>query len=174
MRIRNLNPDHDIGASAWYLEMEGHRLLMDAGTHPKLEGHKSLPLYEEIKNEEVDAIAISHCHHDHVGSLPVAQRSNPAIYGAKHGAEVQYVFGTGDMDAGGMATSEKMVAYWAAFAKKGDPSSAGKPAWPKMDAKDETTMVFGADGAQAVKHFLKERIDWTLAGIGAGRRGRQP
>jgi len=106
--------------------------------------------------------------------LPVAQRSNPAIYGAKHGAEVQYVFGTGDMDAGGMATSEKMVAYWAAFAKKGDPSSAGKPAWPKMDAKDETTMVFGADGAQAVKHFLKERIDWTLAGIGAGRRGRQP
>src|SRR4029078_4811219 len=51
--------------------------------------------------------------------LPVAQRSTPAIYGAKHGAEVQYVFGTGDMDAGGMATSEKMVAFWAAFAKKG-------------------------------------------------------
>ena len=43
-----------------------------------------------------------------------------------------------------------------------------------MDARDETTMVFAADGARAVKHFLKDRIDWTLVGIGAGRRGRQP
>src|SRR6185436_2055790 len=51
-----------------------HRLLMDAGTHPKREGHASLPMYELVKGEEVDAIAISHCHHDHVGSLPVAVR----------------------------------------------------------------------------------------------------
>ena len=72
MKIINVNPDKDIGASAWLVEMEGHRLLMDAGTHPRLEGHASLPLYDLIKKEEVDAIAISHCHHDHVGSLPVA------------------------------------------------------------------------------------------------------
>ena len=38
MRIINLNPDTDIGATAWFVEMEGHRLLMDAGTHPRLEG----------------------------------------------------------------------------------------------------------------------------------------
>src|ERR1700685_192375 len=47
---------------------------MDAGTHPKREGRSSLPLYDLIKKEEVDAIALSHCHHDHVGSLPVALR----------------------------------------------------------------------------------------------------
>jgi Ni,Fe-hydrogenase III large subunit len=29
MRIINLNPDTNIGASAWFVEMEGHRLLMD-------------------------------------------------------------------------------------------------------------------------------------------------
>src|SRR3989441_11133608 len=77
MRIINLNPDTAIGATAWFVEMEGHRLLMDAGTHPKREGREGLPLYDVVKEEELDAIAISHCHHDHVGSLPVALRYFP-------------------------------------------------------------------------------------------------
>ncbi|MGV3772956.1 MAG: MBL fold metallo-hydrolase [Verrucomicrobiales bacterium] len=74
MRIVNLNPDTDIGASAWYLNLEGHGLLMDAGTHPKKEGREGLPLYDLIKDQEMDAIAITHCHHDHLGSLPIALR----------------------------------------------------------------------------------------------------
>ena len=74
MRIVNLNPDTGIGASAWFVELEGYRLLMDAGTHPKREGRASMPLYSAIAGEQVDAIAISHCHHDHVGTLPVAVR----------------------------------------------------------------------------------------------------
>src|SRR5579872_7446174 len=53
---------------------------MDAGTHPKREGRDSLPLYDYFKNEEVDAIALSHCHHDHVGSLPVACRHFPKAH----------------------------------------------------------------------------------------------
>jgi Cft2 family RNA processing exonuclease len=77
VRITNLNPDTGIGASAWFVEMEGHRLLMDAGTHPKREGFDSLPLYKLVAGQELDAIAISHCHHDHVGSLPVAVRHFP-------------------------------------------------------------------------------------------------
>ena len=80
MKILNLNPDTDIGATAWFVEMEGHRLLMDAGTHPRLEGRGALPRYDLIKKEEVDAIAISHCHHDHVGSLPVALRYFPQAH----------------------------------------------------------------------------------------------
>ena len=72
MKITNLNPDSDIGASAWFLELDGYRLLLDAGMHPKLEGRAGLPNYKLIQNQEVDAIALSHCHHDHVGSLPVA------------------------------------------------------------------------------------------------------
>ena len=77
MRIINLNPVADIGASAWFVDIEGHRLLMDAGVHPKREGRSSLPLYHLVQNEELDAIAISQCHHDHVGSLPVALRFFP-------------------------------------------------------------------------------------------------
>src|SRR6266581_1385297 len=80
MRVINLNPDTDIGASAWFVEFEGHRLLMDAGVHPKREGRGSLPLYDLVKNEDLDAIVISHCHHDHVGSLPVALRYFPKAH----------------------------------------------------------------------------------------------
>lgn len=80
MRIINLNPDTDIGASSWFVDLEGCKLLMDAGVHPKRDGLNSLPLYDRIKNEELDAIAISHCHHDHVGSLPVALRYSPRAH----------------------------------------------------------------------------------------------
>jgi len=80
MRIANLNPDTDIGASAWFVDIEGHRILLDAGMHPKREGGAGLPLYQAIRQEELDAIAISHCHHDHVGSLPVAARYFPKAH----------------------------------------------------------------------------------------------
>src|SRR5437870_10523439 len=80
MRIINLNPDTGIGASAWFVELEGHRLLMDAGIHPKGEGRSALPMFALVAQQEVDAIAISHCHHDHVGALPVAVRHFPQAH----------------------------------------------------------------------------------------------
>jgi Cft2 family RNA processing exonuclease len=80
VRITNLNPDTNIGASAWFVNFEGHNLLMDAGIHPKREGHSSLPLFSHVKDQELDAIAITHCHHDHVGSLPVALRYFPKAH----------------------------------------------------------------------------------------------
>ncbi|NOS72177.1 MAG: MBL fold metallo-hydrolase [Verrucomicrobia bacterium] len=80
MRIVNLNPDTDIGASAWFVELEGHRILLDAGMHPKREAREALPLFRSVQNEDVDAIAISHCHHDHVGALPVAVRHFPKAH----------------------------------------------------------------------------------------------
>jgi Cft2 family RNA processing exonuclease len=77
MRIVNLNPGCDIGASAWFVELDDCRLLMDAGMHPKRDGRAALPLYAEVEREDLDAVAISHCHHDHVGSVPVAMRLFP-------------------------------------------------------------------------------------------------
>jgi Cft2 family RNA processing exonuclease len=80
MRLINLNPDAAIGASSWFVETEGHRILLDAGMHPKREGRQGLPMFDLVKDEDVDAIAISHCHHDHVGSLPVAVRHFPRAH----------------------------------------------------------------------------------------------
>jgi Cft2 family RNA processing exonuclease len=81
MHITNLNPDADIGASAWLVDLEDHRILLDAGMHPKRDGRAGLPLYSLAGDkDDVDAIALSHCHHDHVGSLPVAMRHFPSAH----------------------------------------------------------------------------------------------
>ena len=77
MRVTNLNPTDTIGASAWLVETGGHHILLDAGTHPGEEGRSALPLYSKVADVDVEAIAISHCHHDHCGSLPVALQHFP-------------------------------------------------------------------------------------------------
>src|SRR5277367_3215253 len=74
MHITNLNPDSEIGASSWLVQLDNGRLLMDAGMHPKREGRDALPLYKLLAGKDLDAVAISHCHHDHIGSLPLAMR----------------------------------------------------------------------------------------------------
>ncbi len=80
MNITNLNPDTDIGASAWLVELDEHRILLDAGMHPKREGRDALPRFGKAGTHDVDAIAISHCHHDHVGALPMAVKQYPKAH----------------------------------------------------------------------------------------------
>ncbi len=80
MHVIDLNPSEGIGASGWMVEMEGFRILLDAGINPKMAGKSGLPLFEKVKDMHVDAIAISHCHHDHVGSLPVALKYFPQAH----------------------------------------------------------------------------------------------
>lgn len=77
MQIVNLNPDADIGASAWLATLEGRSVLLDAGTHPRREGMASLPMFDAAPGVEPDAIVVSHCHLDHVGGLPSALRRHP-------------------------------------------------------------------------------------------------
>ena len=80
MNITNLNPDTDIGASAWLVELDEHRILLDAGMHPKREGRAAMPTFNKAGTHDVDAIALSHCHHDHVGALPLACRQYPKAH----------------------------------------------------------------------------------------------
>ena len=80
MNITNLNPDTDIGASALLVEIDDHRILLDAGMHPKREGREAMPRFGKLGHADVDAIAISHCHHDHVGALPMACRQFPKAH----------------------------------------------------------------------------------------------
>ena len=80
MNITNLNPDTDIGASAWLVELDEHRILLDAGMHPKREGRAAMPTFNKANTHDVDAIALSHCHHDHVGALPLACRQYPKAH----------------------------------------------------------------------------------------------
>ena len=77
MRFINLTGQTEIGANSYFLELDGKKVVLDAGLHPKHEGDAALPLYKLVGDGSLDAIVISHAHQDHIGSLPVLMRRQP-------------------------------------------------------------------------------------------------
>ena len=73
----NLTGALDIGANSYSVETAGRRILLDAGYHPKQSGAAGLPRLDLVKDDSFDAMVLSHSHHDHIGSLPVAMRRHP-------------------------------------------------------------------------------------------------
>jgi Cft2 family RNA processing exonuclease len=78
MKIIDLNRQGGIGANSMYLELGPFRLVVDSGLNPKLTGHDALPLMDKIPSRHLDAILLTHCHLDHLGSLPVLARKFPS------------------------------------------------------------------------------------------------
>ena len=77
MKFTNLTRRTEIGANCYYIEFDGHRLVLDCGMHPKLEGEEALPNFKVLQDLRLDAIIISHAHQDHIGTLPVLMRRQP-------------------------------------------------------------------------------------------------
>ena len=77
MRFINLTRRTEIGANSYFLELDGKKMILDAGLHPKQEGDAAIPNYKLIPDGSLDAILITHAHQDHVGSLPVLMRRQP-------------------------------------------------------------------------------------------------
>ena len=80
MKFLNLTRRTEIGANSYYLEISGHRLLLDCGMHPKNTGEDALPQLKAIVGRDVEAILMSHAHQDHIGTLPVAMRHFPRAH----------------------------------------------------------------------------------------------
>jgi Cft2 family RNA processing exonuclease len=74
LKFINLTRHTEIGANSYYLEVGGHRLVLDCGMHPKNTGDDALPLFKAIADRDVEAVLISHGHQDHIGTLPLAMR----------------------------------------------------------------------------------------------------
>ncbi|MDB5453106.1 MAG: carboxylesterase type [Caulobacteraceae bacterium] len=97
--------------------------------------------------------------------LTPAQRATSL--GAGHVAEIKYVFnGPGQNTLPeDWATGASMNAYWAAFAKYGDPGAAGGPAWPKYDPSKEAVLEFSNEGPRVRAHLLKAQLDYVEQGL---------
>lgn len=70
----------EVGANCFQLACNGHRILLDCGTHPKKEGAQCLPALE-LLDRSPDAYFISHGHVDHCGALPCLCKQYPKIRG---------------------------------------------------------------------------------------------
>ncbi len=69
----------EIGASCFYLNVEGTGIILDCGMHPKKTGIDSLPAFDLIKDLPVDFVLISHAHQDHLGALPFLVKNHPYV-----------------------------------------------------------------------------------------------
>ncbi len=112
--------------------------------------------------------------------LPASMRATSL--GVRHGGEIAYVFQNlrnEPRDRGALhipaatpedqAFSAAVHAYWVAFAKTGDPDSAGGVAWPMAEPGDNV-LEFGSDGIVAHPNFDKAKLDLLAGRAGADAR----
>jgi Cft2 family RNA processing exonuclease len=77
MKLTDLKPLGGIGANCLFLECGGINLVIDAGMHPKEVGTAAMPRFELLRGKQVDLIILTHCHLDHLGTIPVLMREHP-------------------------------------------------------------------------------------------------
>jgi para-nitrobenzyl esterase len=87
--------------------------------------------------------------------------------GAPHATEIPYVFDTvkakygQDLTAQDEAVAQAANAYWANFAKTGDPNGAGLPAWPRYEPAKDEILDFTPEGPKGGPDGWKARLDLT-------------
>ena len=77
MKLIDLNRHGGIGANAQFIQLGSFNILIDAGLHPKHLGRDALPDYAQMGGIELDLIVLTHCHLDHLGSLPLIASAHP-------------------------------------------------------------------------------------------------
>ena len=77
MKLIDLNRDGGIGANSHFVQIGDLRVLVDCGLNPKKVGRAAMPDLAPLRGAPLDLIIITHCHLDHIGSLPVVMREHP-------------------------------------------------------------------------------------------------
>src|ERR1019366_2865752 len=77
MKLIDLNRDGGIGANSLFIQLGDLNILIDSGLHPKKVGRRAAPDHTPLRGKTVDLIVITHCHLDHIGSLPLTMREHP-------------------------------------------------------------------------------------------------
>ncbi len=95
----------------------------------------------------------------------VAESMRDRWPGAPHATEIPFVFDTvaakygKDLTPADEAVAQAANAYWAAFAKTGDPNGDARPAWPACDAGCDAILDFTAAGPKPGPDPWKSRLD---------------
>ena len=79
--------------------------------------------------------------------------------GPAHGAELTFVFGSLAADqwpAGGRQLSDLVQGYWSRFARAGDPTGSGAPAWRPFDPQRGNRLNLAIE-PEEIEHFRAER-----------------
>lgn len=77
MKLIDLNRDGGIGANSLYCQLGDFHFVIDSGLHPKQVGRQAAPDLRPLQGVELDLIVVTHCHLDHIGSLPLLMRAQP-------------------------------------------------------------------------------------------------
>ena len=77
MKLIDLNADGGIGANSLYVQLGDFHLVVDSGLNPKKVGRVAAPNLRPLQGVKLDLIIITHCHLDHIGSLPLLMRAYP-------------------------------------------------------------------------------------------------
>ncbi len=77
MKLTDLNRDGGIGANSLFIQLGDLNILVDCGLNPKKVGRLATPDLKPLRGLTLDLIIITHCHLDHIGSLPVVMREHP-------------------------------------------------------------------------------------------------
>ncbi|MBA3849884.1 MAG: MBL fold metallo-hydrolase [Opitutus sp.] len=77
MKLIDLNRDGGIGANSLYCQLGDFHFVVDSGLHPKQVGRLAAPDLRPLQGVDLDLIIITHCHLDHIGSLPLLMRAFP-------------------------------------------------------------------------------------------------
>jgi para-nitrobenzyl esterase len=113
------------------------------------------------------------------GTLWAGVEATREDVGARHAGEIEYVFGALDSlpdvpwEPRDHELSGLMMAYWASFARDGDPNGDGLPAWPRYTAEASHPVMHLGDGAEARQDAERRRY-LTLDEIASGRLAKQP
>ena len=77
MKLTDLNRHGEIGANSMFVQIGSFNILIDSGLNPKKLGYDALPDFEPIENIDLDLIVLTHCHLDHLVSMPIVTAHNP-------------------------------------------------------------------------------------------------
>lgn len=79
MKLTDLNRYGGVGASCHLVELGEARILIDCGLDPKRSGRDATPALAMLEQRRPDLIVVTHCHLDHLGTLPLAVRACPGV-----------------------------------------------------------------------------------------------